>query len=636
MKKTVRKLVTGTLICAMAATATPMTNASYLGKVAMAKVNEEFGYSISTYGNDQTRYSDIGLMKGCPTKLVVEVEGTEEPKFTYTIEDTSIVTIDAEGNITPHEVGETGIIIKEEVTGTTIERVVSVVERYICGEMSYQPLENARFRFIKLADYTTIKRVCIPYSINGAIIATIGERACADFDNVRVISVPNGTETIESEAFADNASLEYVMIPSSVTNIADDIFGTEPLEKKVTLLGHEGSEAEKFALEHKDQVVFKAIDKNILNYHFLWDVSFENVTGAIELLEGDSYQLKVKLIPENTSETISYRSSDEEVVTVTEDGFIKAVGAGEAVVTVEGENGLGLVANVVVDKKAEVTTTPEVTTSAAVTTTPEVTTSAAVATTPAVATSAAVATTPAVTTTAVVASGSSIAASAEKEEPISTNIPAGEGIRPTATPTIYDVAEDDANMGLGIPMPTFNAIEQPLPETTVLPTIAQGTAVPEVPATNVETTATPVAGETQDTTGNSVVAKAGNIIAATIEKMTAKEEATQDTSLSITTKTTTTDNTKKKKTTKEVEVDFETTPTIKITTKKSKKMVVGKKYTMKAKISSDKKIKWMVSNEKIATINKNTGVLKVKKAGKVTVYAICDGAKAKITFVIKK
>lgn len=76
---------------------------------------------------------------------------------------------------------------------------------------------------------------------------------------------------------------------------------------------------------------------------------------------------------------------------------------------------------------------------------------------------------------------------------------------------------------------------------------------------------------------------------------------------------------------------------VKITTSTKKKFVVGKKYTIKAKrINTSKKLTWSVSNKKYATINKYTGVLKAKKAGKVTITVICGKVKDKIKIVIKK
>lgn len=74
---------------------------------------------------------------------------------------------------------------------------------------------------------------------------------------------------------------------------------------------------------------------------------------------------------------------------------------------------------------------------------------------------------------------------------------------------------------------------------------------------------------------------------------------------------------------------------LEIITKANKKFVVGKKYRIKVKrINTNKKIRWFVSNKKVATINEKTGVLKAKKAGKVTITVICGKLKKKITLRI--
>lgn len=76
-------------------------------------------------------------------------------------------------------------------------------------------------------------------------------------------------------------------------------------------------------------------------------------------------------------------------------------------------------------------------------------------------------------------------------------------------------------------------------------------------------------------------------------------------------------------------------PFVKIT-KSTKTIKKGKTYQFKAKAYGLKeKIKWKVSNSKIASINKSTGKLKAKKAGKVTVTAKCGKKSAKKTIKIK-
>lgn len=78
------------------------------------------------------------------------------------------------------------------------------------------------------------------------------------------------------------------------------------------------------------------------------------------------------------------------------------------------------------------------------------------------------------------------------------------------------------------------------------------------------------------------------------------------------------------------------TPQIKVTAKKAS-VKVGKSYQFKAIVSNtEEELQWTVSNKKIATINKATGKLKGKKAGKVTIKVTCGNVEKKFKVTIKK
>lgn len=60
-------------------------------------------------------------------------------------------------------------------------------------------------------------------------------------------------------------------------------------------------------------------------------LSNENITFDIE---GSAWLLSVEAEPANTTDTVTFQSSDERVATVTDNGNIKAIGGGEATITV--------------------------------------------------------------------------------------------------------------------------------------------------------------------------------------------------------------------------------------------------------------------------------------------------------------
>lgn len=77
-------------------------------------------------------------------------------------------------------------------------------------------------------------------------------------------------------------------------------------------------------------------------------------------------------------------------------------------------------------------------------------------------------------------------------------------------------------------------------------------------------------------------------------------------------------------------------PYIKFTASK-KTIKVGGTFTFKSKVYGDSSsIEYSVSNTKIATIDKKTGKLKAKQAGKVVVTAKAGNITKKFTVVVTK
>ncbi len=81
-----------------------------------------------------------------------------------------------------------------------------------------------------------------------------------------------------------------------------------------------------------------------------------SLPSALSVVEGDETVISVVTFPKEADEKLIYASSDENVVTVDEDGHITAVAAGEAQITVSGETGnvSGLMTVTVVREKVPV------------------------------------------------------------------------------------------------------------------------------------------------------------------------------------------------------------------------------------------------------------------------------------------
>lgn len=75
---------------------------------------------------------------------------------------------------------------------------------------------------------------------------------------------------------------------------------------------------------------------------------------SINLEIGETYLLMAEILPENTTnKSVSWLSSDEEIVTIDEDGYVTAVGEGEATITAFAENDIFVLCDVTVKSKEE-------------------------------------------------------------------------------------------------------------------------------------------------------------------------------------------------------------------------------------------------------------------------------------------
>lgn len=533
-------------------------------------------FEVEWYGEKMDSLRGLCLYLDTPHAVNVSLPEDRDAKFTYTSSDPSVFTVDEKGVLTAVSKGEATLTIEADSKSgrKVITKNVFTQPYSYCGDMAYEILDDGEsFRFLQASyDSKEIKRACIPYNISGRTCLIVGERSCSGYNNVIYFEVPEGVKTIEDYAFADNASLEMVMIPKSVTKIADNIFGDKALEKKVVLKGYAGSEAEKFAKAHEDQVIFEAIEGDYVYYRYIYQFNVENSQGtknSMNLEVGEEAQLFIKTEPEVVDEKYSIEVEDDSIVSVTSQGAITAKKSGYTAINIVGQTGAKSVQYVTVkDKEVEPTATPvyAIETPVCSTITPEVTTSVAVTATP---------------------------------EP--THVCTSK--QPTQTPTCPTITPEMAT-----PVPTMTETPYPTPVCVT----KQPTQTPEV-TTSSAVTGTPDVVSSPAVTGTAVSDQG---IAPLDKENQASAKGFDDVK-------------EEKKTSKKAKVN--------ISTSKKKKFKVGKKYTIKAKkYNTESNLKWSVSNKKIATIDSKTGILKAKKAGKVTITVTCGKVKDKITIRIKK
>ena len=174
----------------------------------------------------------------------------------------------------------------------------------------------------------------------------------------KTYTVPNTIKKIYDGAFSYCPELETVVFPASVISFGNNIFASNSKLKSITILNPEPAKLESSFDLSED--VFILVPKQSVNRYrntSSWQEMnikaigsiVENITiGAAELtLEvGSESQLQCTVLPETAeNKTVTWNTTDANVVTVDEMGNLIAVSEGEAVVSATTNDGTNLVAN---------------------------------------------------------------------------------------------------------------------------------------------------------------------------------------------------------------------------------------------------------------------------------------------------
>ena len=230
---------------------------------------------------------DVTIEKGDNYLLNVSVVPTID-KVTYTSSDTSIATVDSNGNITAVEVGECKITASSE-SGATKEINVTIKNKEISGE-------------INCIDNVTIEKGS-NYSLEVSVVPAT--------DKVTYTSSDTSIATVDSNG---------------------NITAVEVGECKITVSTESG-------VSKEINVTIKLPEQPLGEINCVDNVSIE---------KGASYSLKVSVTP--TVDKITYNSSNTSIAKVDSNGKITAVGIGECKITVSTENGLSKDIKVTVKK----------------------------------------------------------------------------------------------------------------------------------------------------------------------------------------------------------------------------------------------------------------------------------------------
>lgn len=205
--------------------------------------------------------------------------------------------------------------------------------------------------------------VDIPSKVSGKPVTEIGAEVFWQNKTMTSVNIPSSVKTISYAAFNECTSLTKVVIPSSVTKIDDAVFWYCTSLKKaiipdsVTVIGEDVFKGCKSLTAYtipgsKGEEYIKSLDYVKLGYRYASSIKLNYTTLSVGLTA--ERQLKVTLSPEELyNSKVTYKSSDEKVVTVSSSGKIKAVGIGKATITVTAKDGSKLSA------KCTVTVNPQ-------------------------------------------------------------------------------------------------------------------------------------------------------------------------------------------------------------------------------------------------------------------------------------
>ena len=140
-------------------------------------------------------------------------------------------------------------------------------------------------------------------------------------DVLESLRIPRRVTTIGDNAFKDCVKLTSITIPRSVTKISSNAFS---YPKILTIYGVAGTYAETFANENS----IKFVDQQIKATAASLDKT------ELTINKGAAAQLNLSVTPENFTDIVDWKSTDTNIVTVSDNGVVKAVGVGTATVKV--------------------------------------------------------------------------------------------------------------------------------------------------------------------------------------------------------------------------------------------------------------------------------------------------------------
>lgn len=140
-------------------------------------------------------------------------------------------------------------------------------------------------------------------------------------DVLQKINLPYQTKSIGDYAFSNCVMLTDILIPRNTISISNNAFS---YPSKMTVTGIKGTYAETYANENGMKFVNKEVNAT--------EVTLS--TNSIQLNKGDTKNIIISTTPQDFTDEVVWKSTDENIVSVTSDGIITAKNIGTATIKV--------------------------------------------------------------------------------------------------------------------------------------------------------------------------------------------------------------------------------------------------------------------------------------------------------------
>lgn len=190
-----------------------------------------------------------------------------------------------------------------------------------------------------IGSYAFEHNIALPKVTLPNTLESLGERAFQYCDVLADVDLGAGLKVIPEYCFYEDPALQKVILPYQFTTVNASAFANCTKLTDITF-NRNVSSVDASALSYKDKTTIHGV-KGTYAETFASDNGFKfealnaPVTGItlskekIEIAKDKSIRLTASLTPVDTSDELTWTSSNEEVATV-EDGVVKAVGLGEA------------------------------------------------------------------------------------------------------------------------------------------------------------------------------------------------------------------------------------------------------------------------------------------------------------------